>query len=65
MSRHVDYLLQRVQLLLEVVQSLQQLSLFQQMVFGEVERRVQQMHNVLHVLKLHGLLTGQRCRRRH
>lgn len=56
MLRH--YLLQRQQLLFEVVQSLQQLPLLQQVVLRQVERRVQKMHNMLHVHQLHGMLVG-------
>lgn len=64
MLRH--YLLQRRQLLFEVVQSLQQLPLLQQVVLGQVERRVQQMHNMLHVHQLHGMLIGcSHCGREH
>lgn len=44
------------QLLLEVVHFLQQLPLLQQVVLGQVERRVQQVHHVLHVLQLDGVL---------
>lgn len=55
-------LLQRGQLLFEVVQFLQQLPLLQQVVFGLVDGRVQQMHNVLYVLQSHGMFTGHaRC----
>lgn len=53
------YLLHGGQLLLEVVQFLQQLPLLQQVVLGQVERRVQQVHHVLHVLQLHGVLAGR------
>lgn len=53
------YLLHGGQLLLEVVQFLQQLPLLQQVVLGLVERRVQQVHHVLHVLQLHGVLAGR------
>lgn len=53
------YLLHGGQLLLEVVQLLQQLPLLQQVVLGQVERRVQQVHHVLHVLQLHGVLAGR------
>lgn len=52
------YLLHGGQLLLEVVQFLQQLPLLQQVVLGQVERRVQQVHHVLHVLQLDGVLAG-------
>lgn len=53
------YLLHWGQLLLEVVQFLQQLPLLQQVVLGQVERRVQQVHHVLHVLQLDGVLAGR------
>lgn len=53
------YLLHGGQLLLEVVQFLQELPLLQQVVLGLVERRVQQVHHVLHILQLHGVLAGR------
>lgn len=64
MLRHIDYLLQRGQLLFEVVHSLQQLPLFQQVMFGQVQRCVQQVHNMLHVIQPNGMLTGH-CNRGH
>lgn len=56
------YLLQRGQLLFEVVQFLQQLPLLQQVVFGLVDGRVQQVHNVFYVLQSRCVFTGHaRC----
>lgn len=72
--QHIEYLLQRRKLLFEVVQFLQELPLLQQLVFGLVERRVQQVHNMFHVLQLYSVLsrcthcnggaTGQTTRRK-
>lgn len=58
--RRIFYLLQRWKLLFQDVQSLQQLPLFQYVVFWQVERRVQQMHDMFHVLQSHGMLAGRR-----
>jgi len=61
MLRRIHYLLQGGELLFEDVLSLQQLPLLQHVVFRHVECRVQQMHDMLHVIHLHGLLTGSHC----
>lgn len=52
------YLLQRCELLLDVVHSLQQLPLLQQVVLRQVERCMQEVHNVLDVLQIPGAFTG-------
>lgn len=55
-------LLQRRELLFEVVQFLQKLPLLQQVVFRLVDGRVQQMHDVFHVLQTRRVLAGHtRC----
>lgn len=52
------HLLHRRQLLFEVVQFLQQLPLLQLVVFGLVDGRVQQVHDVFYVLHSCRVLAG-------
>jgi len=56
------YRLQRGQQLLEAVQPLQQQPLLLDVVVGQVQGRVQQVHHVLHVPQLQGMLpAGPAC----